>query len=334
MSLATACPHCHTPLTSADTGEPWCPSCEWGIDEPTDHSVTGVGWIDRLLYRAAFRLNRAQLTEFFGRPIGRPVLGLAGVFLIAVSLLLLAGMLGLLALAGWLVVAHPSWVTVPVALLALGVVWVLLPKFPGLPDDLELLDRAQAPTLFALIERVAAAAAAPVPDHVAVDTDFNAFARTYGLRRRRVLCLGLPMWAALPPQQRVALLGHELGHFVNGDPRTRLLTYPALTTFGNLAALTRMGPRDVYGFLSMLVDFIARPVMWVISRSLLLVHIGMSMVGERSSQRAEYHADELAVLVAGSSAARDLTDSLASAAGLDVVVRRAARNGDEPRDWR
>ncbi|WP_412540525.1 M48 family metallopeptidase [Longispora sp. K20-0274] len=173
-----------------------------------------------------------------------------------------------------------------------------------------------------------------MPDTIGVDTDFNARAGTYGLRRRRVLCLGLPLWAALPPQQRVALLGHELGHFVNGDPRTGLLTFPALTTFGNLASLTRMGPRDFYGFFSMVVDFIARPVMWLVSRGLLLVHIGMVMVGMRRTQRAEYHADELAVLVAGSSAARDLTDALASMVGLEVVVRRAARNGVEPRAWR
>ncbi|MEV6526964.1 M48 family metalloprotease [Longispora sp. NPDC051575] len=333
MSAAT-CPSCHATLTSADSGEPWCPACEWGLDDPVGHEVTGAGWIDRLLYRSAFRLNRVQFGRFAGRAIGRPGYGAAGVFLVAVSVVLLGGELALLALAGWLAYAHLSLLTAPLILLILGVVWVLLPRFPGLPDEFTPLDRSQAPTLFALVERVAAASGTPAPHFLGVDTAFNAYATPVGLRRRRAVCLGLPLWAALPPEQRVALLGHKLGHFANGDPRVGLLTFPALNTFQNLADLTRMGPPELWGCFAAVVDLVARPVMWVISRSLLLVHVAMTLVGARQSQRAEYHADELAVLVAGSSATRGLADSLASRDGLEVVVRRAARTGHDARDWR
>ena len=52
---------------------------------------------------------------------------------------------------------------------------------------------------------------------IVVDVDWNAAWTLAGWRRRRVLVLGLPMLAALGPQQRVALIAHELGHDRNGD---------------------------------------------------------------------------------------------------------------------
>ena len=44
---------------------------------------------------------------------------------------------------------------------------------------------------------------------------------------------------SLTAGERVALLGHELGHFVNGDPRRGLLTQPALTMLASAADLFR-----------------------------------------------------------------------------------------------
>ncbi|WP_309114375.1 hypothetical protein [Saccharothrix sp.] len=74
---------------------------------------------------------------------------------------------------------------------------------------------------------------------MALDFEFNAGASDHGLRRRRRLVLGLPLWGVLEPQQRVALPAHEMGHFVNGDPTRGIATSPALVTPGVLADLVR-----------------------------------------------------------------------------------------------
>lgn len=52
---------------------------------------------------------------------------------------------------------------------------------------------------------------------VAVNGETNASVSTYGLRRRRLLTIGLGLWEILGTGQRIALLGHELGHYANGD---------------------------------------------------------------------------------------------------------------------
>ncbi|MEU0558316.1 M48 family metallopeptidase [Dactylosporangium sp. NPDC006015] len=53
-----------------------------------------------------------------------------------------------------------------------------------------IVDRAAAPALFTLLDRVAAAAGAPMPHEVRLDHDINAYVTVRGLRRRRTLSMG------------------------------------------------------------------------------------------------------------------------------------------------
>jgi hypothetical protein len=102
------------------------------------------------------------------------------------------------------------------------------PRFGRVPKYATKVTPAEAPELYRLVGDVAAALSAPVPAVYVEEDVFNASASRVGLRRRPVLVLGLPLWNVLSAQQRVALLGHELGHFVNGDPRRGLLVQPAV----------------------------------------------------------------------------------------------------------
>lgn len=57
----------------------------------------------------------------------------------------------------------------------------------------------------------------------------SAFNASYGRSgRRRELRLGLCLWAILEPQERVALIGHELGRALNGDLRNNVFVRRAL----------------------------------------------------------------------------------------------------------
>jgi Zn-dependent protease with chaperone function len=60
----------------------------------------------------------------------------------------------------------------------------------------------------------------------------------------------------------------------------------------------------------------------------------VTCVGLRSTQRAEYQADEAAARAAGTEAAIGLVDSLVSADLLHAAVRRAARLNPSPETWR
>lgn len=150
-----------------------------------------------------------------------------------------------------------------------------------------------------------------------------------------MLCLGLPLWGSLTAQERVALLGHELGHFVNGDPRRMLLTQPAFTMLGSAADLMR--PVDTVsggGIVEMIGEALGRAFQWTLSRLLFGAHLVLVSVALRDSQRAEYLADEMAARAAGSTATTSMLDAFLADESIALAVRRESRAGHGADRWR
>ncbi|MEU8181729.1 M48 family metalloprotease [Micromonospora sp. NPDC049047] len=334
-----ACPECGATTASVREALPWCPRCEWRLDayDPQRRQREfGWSWIDRWTYRVAFRATGRQFTQLVGRPLGTNGSGTARALTVAASLLLVAAVLALAVVGGWLVVAFPfPHLAIVPGVAMVGLAIALRPRFGRLDPELEVLTRDRAPELFGLIDEVATAIGAPVPDVVGVSDAINAYAGQVGLRRRKVLSLGLPMWGSLPAGARVALLGHELGHFVNGDPRRGLLTQPAFDMLASAADLFRPVQTVVgRGLLEMIGDALGRAFQWVVSRVLFVAHLLLVAVALRDSQRAEYLADELAARAAGTTAATDLLDTLLAAESMALAVRRETQAGHGPDRWR
>jgi len=309
----------------------WCPACEWNVDrEPP--TILGLEWADRRLHRVAVRLTTRQFAALARGPLtGRRVTA-ARVVTLSAAVVLLAGVF-LIAGLGVRLVLAPNLAAKGLGVLVLAVAFVLRPRLgrlSSLTRDAQRVERGAAPELFGLVERVAAEVGAPRPHILLVGPDLNAFTTTVGVRRRRVLHLGLPLWAALDAQERVALLGHELGHFVNGDVRRGLLTQAAETTLGHVANLLAPAPSGVGG----IIEAVTRSVGWVLSRTAMLLQLVLIWISQRDSQRAEYLADELGARAAGTAAAIGLADKLLLTAAIDTVIRREARAGNGMPAWR
>ncbi|KAB1911274.1 M48 family metallopeptidase [Micromonospora sp. AMSO31t] len=333
------CPKCGAATVSIREALPWCAGCEWnldGYDRARQAPELGWSWIDRRTHRLAGRLTRQQYAALVGRPLESAGWSLAGALTVGISVLLLAGVLALAVTGVWLLFAYPfPNFAVVLGLALIGLALALRPRFGRVPPDVDVLTRAEAPELHALVEEVATRIGAPVPHVLGVDNDLNAYATAVGLRRRRLLCLGLPLWGALDGPARVALLGHELGHFVNGDVRRGPLTQPALTMLGSAADLFRPAPgtHDA-GFIVLIGEWLGRMVSWVLSRLLFAGHLALAATALRGSQRAEYLADEMAARAAGTAGATRLLDVLLSTESVALVVRQAARGGHGAAAWR
>lgn len=142
---------------------------------------------------------------------------------------------------------------------------------------------------------------------VAVSAEANLWYLQTGWRFRPVVGIGLPLWAGLQPQERIAVLAHELGHGRHGDARSSWLVAGAWSVLEGLRAtfseqhLDRIkrqyGYRDFTGatlvsrMLNSTIGALVRGIAWLLERLSL-----------RSSQRAEYLADRRAGEVAGSEA--------------------------------
>ncbi|MEV4571768.1 M48 family metallopeptidase [Nonomuraea jabiensis] len=127
--------------------------------------------------------------------------------------------LGFVALGAWVILGHPgsllAWLFGG-ASLAIG--WALRPRLGGLPADAEVLDRSSASELYGAAERVADRVGVRRPRKVAVmDLDPQTRYDRVGPLRTPVLMIGLPLWLALSPRQRVALLATAYARVPTGD---------------------------------------------------------------------------------------------------------------------
>jgi Zn-dependent protease with chaperone function len=209
-----------------------------------------------------------------------------------------------------------------------------------------LLRRGDAPRLFALLDQVTTALGGRPIQQVVLTGEVNAGYTTLGLRRRPTLFLGLPLWEALTPQSRVAMLGHEVGHGVNGDLRSALVVSSALESlqlwrYFMRPELSRHQPRRVRrsaaragaggaAFGELVAAVVQLPIYLLATgyQRLLL------RIDSRSRQRAEYLADELAVRVGSRPATVAVLDTLILAPGVRFLAERCGslpENGDELR---
>lgn len=141
-----------------------------------------------------------------------------------------------------------------------------------------------------------------------VDAEVNASVSVFGVRRRRMLVLGLGLWEALTPQQRVGLLGHEFGHLVNGDTSEMLVIGSAHRTLIEWYVLLR--PQSGTSGLG-LVETAARLLMFVPASAVLLLLHALAQLTLRARQQAEYLADDLEARIGSTEAA---------IGGMDVLL--------------
>ncbi|UBU18758.1 M48 family metallopeptidase [Nonomuraea gerenzanensis] len=166
-----------------------------------------------------------------------------------------------------------------------------------------------------MLDRIATETGAPRTDAVAISGEPNASSRTYGWRRRPLIEIGYPMWLTLTPQERVALLAHELAHASNGDSRHGFVVGSALHSLAVLTDVTRFDWREGDG----LAHLLAESLLALLGLPVRALMATMELLLYRSSQRAEYRADELGTRVAGIPAMASLLD--ATTTRLPSVIR-------------
>jgi Zn-dependent protease with chaperone function len=143
---------------------------------------------------------------------------------------------GALVVGGTLLIIF-GWPTIIQPVLGLFLICLAVQLRPrrGTVDGEGLLRRADAPQLFALVDEIARVLGTRTVDVIQCTHHFEIRAVPFGLRRRR-LDIGLALWETLTPQQRIACLAHELGHFAIGDVRHHMMVRTVLPLLHSAAA--------------------------------------------------------------------------------------------------
>ncbi|MER5596446.1 M48 family metalloprotease [Streptomyces sp. NPDC002265] len=325
---AQSCPECGAEIRGDNRFTVWCAACDWNVDPEKPRPEPGR--LERAQRALAQRHGEQLLAEMSSGQEPRPRRDVSAVSATALALIVHGVTLALAVGGIWCVVAGWGGIGMVAGLMPLLMAWALAPRVGRLPDDWPVLFRADAPELFALVDEVAEAVGTRSVHAIAVDGSINASVTTYDVRGRRLLVLGMPLWEVLTPEERIALLGHELAHYANGDTRNGLVVGTATRTLALWYNTLR--PHQHPTAIEMAVDaFCLVPRLLVWGMLVLLVRLT-----SRAGMRAEYLADRLAARTASTQAAVGLMDRLLVSGSYGVLLRsetnRAALGG--PRSTR
>jgi hypothetical protein len=196
------CPECGAAVPVTSGYPDWC-DCGWNLEPPPEREAPGGRFAQLAGKRMARELLEAGSLEPRWTPAKVAAFAVAGAVHL-LSLGLVAGGIAAIALE------FPNVVSLLIGLAMAGTGLLMRPRLNRLAGDARPLDPARTQALHELVAAVADALDRPPPDLVAIDASWSAYWNVVGLRRQRVLVLGLPLLAALEPPQRVALIAHEL----------------------------------------------------------------------------------------------------------------------------
>ncbi|MEV0092219.1 M48 family metallopeptidase [Streptomyces sp. NPDC050738] len=318
------CPQCGAEILADRRYVAWCAACDWNVDPDPEEEEPGR--LERRRRAAAARHGERLLAEIEaaaggdGNPL-KPRSDTAGVLAYAIALAVHGVTLALIVAGVLLVVVGWGSALPVVGAFCLFPAWVLRPRFRKLPDDGVLLRRGDAPRLFALIDEIAVLVGTTGVDAIAITPEVNAGVSAYGMKQRRLLTIGLGLWEILSPQERVALLGHELGHYANGDTRHGVVISNALRSLVTWRYVLHPVPRPepveyILNLLYVLPFCTVHGVMLLLDRLTL-----------RATQRGEYLADTFAARAGSTEAATGLMDRLLVGESASVLLQREFNSG-------
>ncbi|WP_034265393.1 M48 family metalloprotease [Actinospica robiniae] len=345
-SVEYVCPKCATRTRLDPRFVLWCLSCGHGADPyPPEYNKREARTRDREIERSLALYTSLKTAKSL-----RPSSGLSRAVAVYSLLVHVIGVLVVAAPLAWLLGGGPTGPAWIATLLGAGVFIVVRPRLGNKRLKPEFgFDRGQAPRLYALLDRCSAELGCRAPDRVSIAADFNASTWRAGLAQRRVLRIGAPLWNVLTGPERLALLGHELGHQVNGDTTRTLLAGSAWRSLSEWTRLLhpdqipnpRPGTRPVRslrtgGPTALAMELAAPIVILVCTLPFFAIAVGLRAALTRlqlqCGQRAEYLADELGARLAGTEAALSAQCKTVFAGSLPIFVRgrRAGKDKADP----
>jgi Zn-dependent protease with chaperone function len=299
--MVHSCPNCQEMIKPANGFRIWCSACNWnlGIEDQDSEKNPLLRWNQRLnqIY-GKMLLDRMCAMQPSSLPVNNDGAGGLIAFVIGTYTAMILSTLGVGTYVIWAGWPSPLPLIFGAALLFLP--WLVRPRWAKVPSN--ALRRSQFPHLFKLLSKIADGLGAPRADYVIIDEQMNASVYRAGSRQEIVLTLGLPLWVLLSTRERVALLAHEFAHLVNGDPTRGRWLFAANSMLDAWIDMFNLPASDTYGM-------IAKALVWPMSVPFRCLRYLLFKASFVDSQTAEYRADYLAALAAGTSSVSDLLKS-------------------------
>jgi len=298
----------------------WCEHCNWGVK--SDRTLIDDGFLARQYIRAGERYGRSLLESLKATSTHnlRPRWTLSKAIGFFVATCIHALTVVVIALGILLIATQYT----EVLLLFLGIAmcifgWMMRPQPGSVPTE-DIVDRKEFPALYAFVDSIVRELGGRPVKHIVVNEDFNAYYAVVGWQRSSVLAIGLPLWTSLAPQERVALIAHEIAHGVNRDGTRNFIVSSALNALDGWISFLRAPYHHAVG----VFEVLSACATWVLSYPFALAQVLLVQLLIFDKQKAEYFADYLASTISGTAAAVMTLQRLSSGEHLhDVLLKNA-----------
>jgi heat shock protein HtpX len=314
------CPSCGADMGWDEEYIVWCEACEYNINP--SHKQEYVKKLDLIYEKLGRRFGESMLQQVSERQSLRPGFSfsrLAAYVLAAavhlVSLFFLVS--SIYFIAQW---QESIWFAV-LGLFLLALSWVTRPRFGKLDKSEQIVPREELPELYHVVDKLCETAGVRPIDGIIIDQEFNASVRTVGVRGKRILTIGLPLFTILPKDERMALLGHEIGHFANNDVARSIFVGGAIGTLATWYDLLDVQHVDeIEGIFGIISGFFMKGLALIpYVLFMLIIHLSW-----HDSQRAEYFADLVGAELSGTKSSISLMEKIQFDQIFYHVVRKAA----------
>jgi Zn-dependent protease with chaperone function len=327
-----ACPACDSAVPLYAGYVNWCAACDWDVDPIPPPKLS---WRNRRAAQSSARASRKLFDRIVAKGIKGPPPRSAVINLIAAVVHLLTA---IAFAAGALILVDGLGLLLPVRIffggLLVAIAFVVQPFWHrSRRKRSTLLKREKFPALYALVDDVAKELGCKGLDGIRVSIDYNA---SIGRTRSEgwVMNIGLALWSTHSPQERVALIGHELGHQLNHDQRTSMLVYGAATSMHQWSYLLTPGRRMVrLRGLAAIGDMLVPLIMLPLAVTAAGLSWLLTVFAGRQGLSAEYYADALSARVAGTDAAASSLERLLLADVLDRQLHHIAKFDKSADPW-
>ncbi|WP_405158431.1 hypothetical protein [Paenibacillus sp. FSL H8-0283] len=291
------CPECGHQMEVNPGYMTWCEKCNWNIYGEGDQ---GREFISEKLNNETREQSSDPLLKEFKYSINREIpFTKKSIFTYLIALLVHSSTLAILGLAIYFFSTTSSWLFVLGIALVLLWITIILPYRKRLPG--RIIRRDEFPELYGMIDEIGERMNVPPVDMILINEEYNGYV-LHLKRKKRAIVLGIPLFAALTLEEKVAAISHQMSQLAHPNISNSSFVERAKHVLHSW--LDTINPEG-----SGLLTWVVFPI--IIFRLLLLAIVGGIYVLLLWSMRPEmqrvfYIADHEASETAGSKAVESL----------------------------
>lgn len=229
------CPNCHKVVKTYEDYPSWCSSCEWGL--VFENKVLPKNKLEEILEKISYKYGNSLFESIKNQDLNISVNSKtkSGRLAFFISYLVISFNIFILLTGIYLLIFIPYYFIKFLGLLCIGLFYISKPKLLKI-DKSKFVSKKDFSELYKAVNLVCKKFNTSEVEGIIIDEEFNASITEYGLKKKKVLFIGLPLWSVLNDEEKLDLIGHEIAHCVNGDPSRNKIISTGINTlikFGN-----------------------------------------------------------------------------------------------------